>query len=58
MSDWQASQHQDECVRMERASKIIDASAVRPLTEEERIDLAVEVGLGNLYRKYSKPERT
>lgn len=51
MNDWTAHQQHDESMRMLRAQEIIDASAVRPLTEEERIEIAVEVGLGTMYRK-------
>lgn len=51
---WQAAQQQDECCRMQRATEILDAAALRPLTEDERIEIAVEVGLGNMYRKTIK----
>ena len=48
--DWQAAQHQDELLRMERSIELLDASAVRPLTEAERIEIAAEIGLGRYYQ--------
>ena len=57
MRDWEYQQQQDEQQRMERAEQIIRATEHRPLTENERISLAVEVGLGNMYRKQLATER-
>ncbi len=59
MSDWQAAQHQDELVRMERAEQIIRAAELRPLDEEERMFIATEVGLGSAFRKLThNPRKT
>lgn len=45
MSDWQTWQYQDELNRQEKTEEIIFASASRPLTEEERIYIAIETGV-------------
>lgn len=52
--DWQAAQHQDECLRQQRIEEIIRASACRPLTEDEQREIAIEAGIGTLYTKEKK----
>lgn len=51
MEDWQGQQQQDEAQRVQRAIAILDASGRRALSEEERIEIAVEVGIAAMYRK-------
>lgn len=51
MDDWQAAQYADECARQQRLDEILRASIHRPLTEQEQEELAVEAGLGVIYRK-------
>lgn len=56
--DWQAAQHADECARQQRLDEILRASVQRPLTEQEQVEIATEVGLGVIYRKHrTQPRR-
>lgn len=52
--NWQAEQHRDECLRQQQLDEIVRASITRPLTEREQEIIAVEVGLGTIYRKEKK----
>jgi hypothetical protein len=52
--DTQAWQRADELHRMERAEELVRATEYRPLNDEERRFLAVEVGIGDIYKEYAK----
>jgi hypothetical protein len=43
--DWQAAQFRDECERIRQTVQILEASAVRPLTQNEIQILASEAGV-------------
>ena len=49
--NWQQQQQQDESVRIEEAERILRAAEYRALTLEERRFLAVEVGIGDIYKE-------
>lgn len=53
MSDWQEQQHADETARQQQLDTILRAAIQRPLTEQEQEVIAVEVGLGVIYRKHT-----
>jgi hypothetical protein len=54
MDYWQAEQFRDECERIRTTVEILEAAAVRPLTQQERETLALEAGVNRYTRNDPK----